>query len=372
VDSKDVKNFLDEIEKDFGALPPDLHITRKACALVAISDGRVIKLQEPEIHHCPLFTSLFGFEGLDKHTIEKKFEKQGQDWGMFTCHRKVCDEKIIVPFGASEMIMYALKRNNISCAVVACEGAGTVITDNPGLVQGIGAYMNGLFYTTPIPDVINNIRKNGGTVLSAKDAKLNQYEGVMKAARMGCRKIAVTVRGDEMEIIKKIREFEQGFNSAREGSGSSLNKNINPKKTQHTHISKSNPENPEYLEVVILAICNTGISAEQAKAVSDYADLAWACASKEIRNIAGPKSILQVGMKIPVFVMTGKGLNFISSYSSDDTLKAKLGNIAQKHYITSGKFEDGSIKIKMGKFHVFLYEAVKLPVGTEDEPNPLI
>ncbi len=77
-------------------------------------------------------------------------------------------------------------------------------------------------------------------------------------------------------------------------------------------------------------------------------------------------------MKIPVFVMTEKGLNFISAYSSDETLKEKLGNIEQKHYITSGKFEEGSIKIKMGKFNVFLYETAKLPVSTDDEPRPLI
>ena len=77
-------------------------------------------------------------------------------------------------------------------------------------------------------------------------------------------------------------------------------------------------------------------------------------------------------MKIPVFVMTEKGLNFISAYSSDEILKEKLGDIAQKHYITSSKFEDGSVKIKMGKFHVFLYETEKLPVSTEDEPGPLI
>jgi putative methanogenesis marker protein 8 len=365
MDSKDVTKFLKEIEKDFGALPLDLHVTRKACALVAISDGKVIKLQEPEVHHCPLFTTLFNFKELDKQTIVKKFEKQVQDWEMFTCRRKVCDEKIIVPFGASEMIMYALKRKIIDCAVVACEGAGTVITDNPGLVQGIGAYMNGLFYTTPINGVINNIMENGGTVLSAKDAKLNQYEGVLKAAMMGCRKIAVTVRGDEAEIIKSIRDFEKGFRDAKNG----LYKNDGRKKPPQADSVKDKPGN---LEVVILAICNTGISAQHAQTVSDSADLAWACASKEIRNIAGPRSILQVGMKIPVFVMTEKGLNFISAYSSDDIIKEKLGNIAQKHYITSGKFEAGSVKIKMGKFNVFLYETGSLPVSTEDEPDPLI
>jgi putative methanogenesis marker protein 8 len=369
IDSKDVIKFLNEIEKDFGVLPLDLHITRKACALVAISDGKVIKLQEPEVHHCPLFTTLFSFKELDKQTIEKKFEKQCQDWGMFTCHRKVCDEKIIVPFGASEMIMYALKRKIIDCAVVACEGAGTVITDNPGLVQGIGAYMNGLFYTTPIPDVINSIKKNGGTVLSASDAKLNQFEGVLKAAAMGCRKIAVTVRGDEAEIIKSIREFEKGFSDAKKDSLKNGSINVCTKESLHKCRAKINQEN---LEIIILAICNTGISAQQGQVVSDNTDLAWACASKEIRNITGPRAILQVGMKIPVFVMTEKGLNFISAYSSDETLKEKLGNITQKHYITSSKFEDGSIKIKMGKFHVFLYETPNLPVGTEDEPDPVV
>ena len=58
---------------------------------------------------------------------------------------------------------------------------------------------------------------------------------------MGCRKIAVTVRGDETEIIKSIRDFEQGFNSAREGSGGGFDKNNSPKKSRQTDISKSNP-----------------------------------------------------------------------------------------------------------------------------------
>ncbi len=111
--SEKVKKFLNKIEKEYGNLPQDLHITRKACALVAISDGKVIMMEEPQIHHCPLFTSLFSYENLDKNTIEKKFDRQVKDWGMFTCDRHVCDEKIIVPFGASEMIMYALRRKNI-------------------------------------------------------------------------------------------------------------------------------------------------------------------------------------------------------------------------------------------------------------------
>jgi putative methanogenesis marker protein 8 len=337
--SEKVKRFLNKIEEEYGCLPQDLHITRKACALVAISSGKVIMMEEPQIHYCPLFTSLFSYENLDKSTIEKKFDRQVKDWGMFTCTRHVCDEKIIVPFGASEMIMYALRRKNIDAAVVVCEGAGTVITAvEPGVAQGIGAYMNGLFFTTPIPDIITNLQNHNSIVLSPADAKMDQAEGVILAAQSGYRRIAVTVRGDEEDAFYKIREIEK-------------NKKI---------------------EVIILAICNTGISEKQAGIIKDCSDLTWACASRQIRNVTGPYALLQIGMKIPVFVLTGSGLDFISSYSTDEFLMRKLNNLKNRHYITSNKFAPGSIKINMGKFSVFLYETEKLPVETDDGPYPLI
>ncbi|MBM3707993.1 MAG: DUF2099 family protein [Actinobacteria bacterium] len=343
--SEKVKIFLAEIKKDLGFIPKDLHITRKACALVAISYGRVIKIEEPKVCHCPLFTTLFSFETINKDTIESKFNWQSEHWGMFTCHRKVCDEKIIVPFGASEMIMYSLKKKSIDAAVIACEGAGTVITASPAVVQGIGAYMNGLFYTTPIPEVISRIEETGAVVLSPTDATIDQFEGVRKAADLGYCRIAVTVRGDEQKTITKIRKFE---------------KEVKDK------------TNKDKFNIVTLTVCNTGISKEQAETIRDESDLAWACASRFIREIVGPGSILQVGMKIPVFVLTAKGLDFISSYSSDNFLKEKLKDAGRKHYITSNKFEEGAIKINMGKFSVFLYETRYLPIGTEDEPHPLV
>ena len=348
-----VRDFLKDIEKDYGSLPPDLHITRKACALVAISSGRVIKIQKPLVHHCPLFTKLFDHEAIDRRTIEDKFTKQTIDWGMFTCDRKVCDEKIIVPFGASEMLMYALKRNTIDAAVTACDGAGTVITSNPALVQGIGAYMNGLFYTSPIREVIERIEKNNGYVLSPENAGIDQFEGVKKAIEKGFKSIAVTVRGDESSAIRKIKNLEYTYNN---------NLAVKPEiKVDGTII-----------RIVVLAICNTGIDSGSAVAIRDNADLAWACASRYVREIAGPASILQVGMKIPVFVLTRSGLDFLSSYSSDEFLKDKLKDVGKKHYITSNKYKDNSIKINMGKFSVFLYETPSLPLNTSDEPYPSI
>src|SRR4030042_3396545 len=202
--SEKVKKFLKKIEEEYGSLPDDLHITTKACALVAISGAKVIMMEEPGIHYCPLFKSLFSYENPDKNNIEKKFSRQVDDWGMFTCNRHICDDKIIVPFGASEMIMYAMKRKNIEAAVVVCEGAGTVVTMiEPGVVQGIGAYMNGLFYTTPIPDIITGIQSHNSIVLSPTDAKIDQAEGVRLAAKSGYRHIAVTVRGDEEKTFYK-------------------------------------------------------------------------------------------------------------------------------------------------------------------------
>ncbi len=88
-----VRDFIKDIEKDCGILPSDLHITRKACALVAISSGKVIKAQTPLVHHCPLFTRLFDQDVINKKSIEDKFGHHSMEWGMFTCNRRICEER---------------------------------------------------------------------------------------------------------------------------------------------------------------------------------------------------------------------------------------------------------------------------------------
>ncbi len=334
----DIEKFLDELSLEYGGLPDDLHVTRKAGALVAISGGKVIKVQEPEVKYCPLFKALFSNEEINIENIKEKFLSQTNNWGMFTSKRKLKDSKIIVPFGASEMIMYALKRKSKDAAVLVCEGAGTIVTSDPDIVQGIGAYMNGVFYTSPIREIINGLKEYNVKILSEEDAKINQFEGIKLAEKLGYRKIVVTVRGDESEIIKKIRSY-------------SLNNKM---------------------DITILAVCNSGINKEQAEIIKDNADLAWACASSYVREIIGPVSKVQVGIKIPVFVITAKGIDFISNYSANDKLRAKLKGMENNKYITSNRYEKGGIKVKMGKFSVFLYETNKLPITTSDEPRPLI
>jgi putative methanogenesis marker protein 8 len=340
VNSK-INKFLQQLKDELEEFPADLHITRKAGAFVAISDGKVLKIGEPDIRYCPLFSKLFNKENIDIKAIKEKFEWQISNYGMFTCHRHVADDKIVVPFGASEIVMYALNRKVIDCAVVVCEGAGTVISNNPALIQGIGAYMNGIFYTSPIKEVIERIKQSGGTVLDERTAKINQYQGVKKAIDLGFKKIAVTLRGDETRALKEIRNLDT---------------------------LKTLPD----VKVTVLSVCNSGISRRQAKNLRDNADLVWACGSKYVRETTGPAAIVQLGVKIPVFIMSNAGVELITGYSGDENFRSYFKDGSSKHYITSNKYHSGGIKTNMGKFFVYLYPVDKLPVITDDEPDPLI
>ena len=80
---------------------------------------------------------------------------------MFTGKRQLLGHDTFVAFGASEIMMSGLLSGFLNASVIACDGAGTVISNNPELVQGIGGRMPGLVKTEPIEDVINGIQKFG-------------------------------------------------------------------------------------------------------------------------------------------------------------------------------------------------------------------
>lgn len=52
----EVEKLLEEIMREREALPKDLHITRICCALVAISEGEIIKMTSPKLRYCPFRT----------------------------------------------------------------------------------------------------------------------------------------------------------------------------------------------------------------------------------------------------------------------------------------------------------------------------
>jgi hypothetical protein len=69
------------------------------------------------------------------------------------------------------MMQFWLEKGPIDCAVVVCEGAGTVLTFKGSLVQAIGARLAGIGRTSPIPEIITRIRKEGGMVLEHSQSR---------------------------------------------------------------------------------------------------------------------------------------------------------------------------------------------------------
>jgi len=313
----------------------DLHITRKFSSFVAISNGKVIAMTDPWMKQCLLFDMLHrkldeNDKDLIRNSIKQAIEEKIDKFGSFTSGRELKREDIAVPYGASEMMMYALKKGGIDAAITVCDGAGTVISDSPSVVQGIGARMNGLFYTTPIPEVIRRIEAQKGICVFPDTADIDQIAGLRRAAEEGYRKIAVTINGFADDDISSIQEIEREYG----------------------------------IVAVSIIVCTTGLHQKRLEHIAQWADLVWSCASGELRDTVGRSSILQISLSIPVFVLTKKGLDFTADYSSDPGLIRDLD--ASRQYLISGKFN--GIPLRMGNMSTKLSEAI-LPVRSEREPG---
>ena len=256
------------------------HVIQCCGAKVRISGEEIEVLSEPRIHHCPLHESLYRLKLIDKKAVKKTVEAKMKMYG-FCCQNRIFDDTIVVPYGASEVIKTCMEMKLLNCAVVVCEGAGTVITSNPSLVQGIGAHLTGIIKASPIPEVIQHIQTNDGAVLDATSAKINQTEGVKKAAILGFEKIAVTVAGFQAEQITEIRLLEKKLG----------------------------------VEVTIFSVCNTCTIKKDLRHIAN-ADIVTASASKIIREQIGPKALMQVGVTIPVFAITERGKKTMLAYLS--------------------------------------------------------
>jgi len=68
-----LEEFLKEIEREIGELPKDLHVTRMCCALVAFSQGEIIKVEKRRLKYCPLRVGdkLYRFKDLIKRRFVK-------------------------------------------------------------------------------------------------------------------------------------------------------------------------------------------------------------------------------------------------------------------------------------------------------------
>lgn len=246
---------------------------------VVVKDGKVIEVGEAELEWCPLIDKLSGVEKITSEEVKKNVEFKIKEYGMFTAKRHLIGHDTFVAFGASEIMMSGLRSGFLDTTVTACDGAGTVISNNPELVQGIGGRMSGLVETEPIEDVINGIQKLGGIVLDTKTASIDPVGGVKKAAELGYKKIAVTTA--DSKTAKNLRQLEAELG----------------------------------LDLIVIAVHTTGVSKEEAQGLLENSDLVISCASKYIRELAKP--IVQVAAAIPLFALTKKGKELVIERERD-------------------------------------------------------
>ena len=329
-----IKKLLNQAKRDKNTLD-DFHVLRFYSSYVIVSNGKVTEATDPYMEYCPLanyfYKEIAEIEtpGARKKAIIKAINEKIDKFGFFTQDRDLFSENIAVPYGASEILMFAVRKKLIDAVVVVCDGAGTVIVDKPGVVQGIGARMNGLFYTSPIGRIQGRLKDAGCEVLFS-DAAIDQVKGVEKAAELGYKNIAVTINALMDENLKDLKKIEKKYN----------------------------------VSVTLLTICTTGATEEKIREIEQYSDIIWSCASESVREIIGKKAILQLSEKIPVFVLTQKGLTLISGYSSDESFIGSLDT--KRQYILSSAGEGK--RLKMGNFEAYLRET-RLPVRSKYEPR---
>ncbi|MDD3043676.1 MAG: DUF2099 family protein [Methanosarcinaceae archaeon] len=239
---------------------------------VVVKDGQVVEVGEPEVDWCPLFAKVRGIQKITPEEVKTNMEFRIRDFGMFTEKRQL-ELETFVGFGASEVMMTGLRRGLLDTTVTACEGAGTVISNSPSLVQGMGGRMSGLVETEPIDGIINGISERGGIVLDPSTAKLDPVAGLKKAAELGYKKIAVTVAF--ADTAKEVRRLEAELG----------------------------------LDLIVIAVHVTGLGREDARVLVENSDIATSCASKPIRDLVKP--LAQVGTAVPLFALTQKGKELV-------------------------------------------------------------
>ena len=282
---------------------PDEHIIEAIgrCRIV-IRNGQVVEVGKPIIADCPLAKRFaFPVPEISPEAVKANIEHRIRAFGMCTPAREVLDTRPFVGFGASELLSFGIRSGMLDAAVIACDGAGTVVAITPELVQGIGGRMSGLVSTSPILQVMNRIEQNGGYVLDRSNARIDQQSGVALAHLKDFRRVAVTVATPgEAEAIRAAYPYS-----------------------------------------FIVAVHVSGLSRVEAARLIGVSDLVTACASKPIREIAGPLALVQAGISIPVFAMTPSGKALVIE------------------------------KIRVSGEPV-LIKPTRLPVAGELEPSPLV
>jgi putative methanogenesis marker protein 8 len=252
------------------------HVWECAKAKIEVDEaGRITDVQDPLLDYCPLRE----YSGFHSKVLNKEDIRQSMQWridtlGLCKSNRVLITKLAGVGYGASECLMTGLDANLLDAAVVACEGAGTVISNDKFLIQGIGIAMSALVSTFPMSDILLRLRKLGAYVLDTRTAKIDQVAGVRAAIKKGFKKIGVTVAGLSYKDVEILRQIE--------------------KETK--------------IQILIILVHTSGVPSE-AEPFIIRADIVQSCASKIIRDSLDSKKVHigKFGSIIPIYAFTEFG-----------------------------------------------------------------
>lgn len=281
----------------------EMHITRMFGSYIILQKEHnelMAKKATPiPINYCPLMIKLLREVGgdladklieslkVDDEKIQTKMmceliNKVVIKGGYFDTNRPLnsCEDNVL--FGASETMSSAFKTKMIDAAVIVSNNLGTIITTNEFNTQGAVKRMTGLFYTSPNKNIYNSAIESGIIPVFPYTATINQLAGVKKAISLGYRKIAVSVAANDNYLHEKLSELEKENN----------------------------------IVIYKFGLCSTGIDKSTAEKMQESADVIWSCASKYVKELIEPNALAQVGIKIPVHIMTKQGWNIIKNHLS--------------------------------------------------------
>lgn len=278
----------------------EMHITRMFGSFILIQrrEGilQAVKATPIPIRYCPLMFRLLEEVGgeaakeLLDHLSQAKEDGQEElmcrlvnevvlAGGYFDQNRPLNSCEANVLFGASEIMSSAFFSCLLEGAVIVSNNLGTIITTDQANTQGSVKRMTGLFYTSPSEVLVQTALKAGIIPVFPYTAQIDQLEGVKKAISLGMKNIAVSVASKENVLLEDIQALEN-----------------------------------ENVCIYRFGLCTTGIDEETAKIMAKHADIVWSCASKQVMEHIEPNAIAQVGMKIPVHIMTQKGWYLVKNH----------------------------------------------------------
>lgn len=244
---------------------------------------------------------------------------------MFTPGRRLRHHATSVPFGASEMLMRAVRRGGLDGAVAFCDGIGTFACPDPEVIQGTGARMNGVFHTTIYPDLVMRARSVGVLVPERPSPKPDPARALRLSAEAGIRRVGVTVAGPGCGDIEDLRKISGNLG----------------------------------LKPVVLSVCNSGLSSGESMAAAK-ADIIWGCAAEpRLMSELRGKVLLQMGVVSPVFALTEAGVSLALASISGQTrdLHADGGTLVG----TARELPDGAPLGSVGPLRVAADEGRRLP-----------